>query len=386
MIARIYIIIIIAIVLPDIYIYRSFLRKKPSLTQWHKTLWWMPCLLLAAATTYFSLTDHFVPQDQRLFNAYMFVMAISVVPKLLFFLCSLAGMGLSKALHLRHNYGNHTGLVAALGSLYVLSAGCMTGTGNLHVRRMTLEFDSLPMAFDGYRIVQFTDAHLGSIKPDLLERAVAETNGMQPDAIVFTGDLQNMLPQEITPHTGILGSLKARDGVFSVLGNHDYSIYTDLPPRQKVDNEKTTQRLQRSMGWQLLMNEHHIIRRGNDSIVMAGYENDGKRPFPSKGSLDKALKGVDSRAFVVMLQHDPSAWRRNILPRSNAQLTLSGHTHGGQMSIMGWRPTKLVGKEDAGLYDEGGRKLFVSTGLGGVLPFRFHCDPEIVEITLKTRK
>lgn len=386
MIARIYIIIILAIVLPDIYIYWRFLRKKPSLTQWHRLLWWLPCLLLATCTTYFSLSRHFVPQEMTLFNAYMFVLALSVIPKLLFCLCSLAGMGLSKAMHMRHNYGNHTGIVAALGSLYVLFTGCMTGVGNLNVRRMTLEFDSLPTAFDGYRIVQFSDAHLGSIKPDLLERAVAEINDMKPDAIVFTGDLQNMLPDEIVPHTATLSSLKARDGVFSVLGNHDYSIYTDLPPRQKVENEKTTQRLERSMGWRLLMNEHHTIRRGADSIVMAGYENDGKRPFPSKGSLAKALRGVDSNAFVVMLQHDPSAWRRNILTHSNAQLTLSGHTHGGQISIMGWRPTKLVGKEDAGLYDEDGRKLFVSIGLGGVLPFRFHSDPEIVEITLKTRK
>ena len=111
MIARIYIIIILAIVLPDIYIYWRFLRKKPSLTQWHRLLWWLPCLLLATCTTYFSLSRHFVPQEMTLFNAYMFVLALSVIPKLLFCLCSLAGMGLSKAMHMRHNYSNHLSLI-----------------------------------------------------------------------------------------------------------------------------------------------------------------------------------------------------------------------------------------------------------------------------------
>ena len=95
------------------------------------------------------------------------------------------------------------------------------------------------------------------------------------------------------------------------------------------------------------------------------------------------MRGISAQSFVVMLQHDPSAWRRSILPKSKAQLTLSGHTHGGQASFFGWRPTELLGREDAGLYREGNRALYVSTGLGGFVPFRFHMDPEVVVITLK---
>ena len=103
-----------------------------------------------------------------------------------------------------------------------------------------------------------------------------------------------------------------------------------------------------------------------------------------KGDLKKTLRGVSASSFVVLMQHDPWAWEEQILPRSKVQLTLSGHTHGGQMSLFGLRPTNLTGREDDGLYQEAGRSLFVSTGLGGFVPFRFHMDPEVVEITLRS--
>ena len=144
-----------------------------------------------------------------------------------------------------------------------------------------------------------------------------------------------------------------------------------------------TRNFQTSVGWNLLLNDNCIVRRSADSIVIAGEENDGRPPFPRKADLSKTLHGISAQSFVVMLQHDPSAWRRSILPKCKAQLTLSGHTHGGQASIFGLRPTELLGKEDAGLYREGNRALYVSTGLGGFVPFRFHMDPEVVVITLK---
>ena len=154
--------------------------------------------------------------------------------------------------------------------------------------------------------------------------------------------------------------------------------------QQRRHNEQLTREFHANVGWQLLLNDHRIIRRGSDSIVIAGEENDGLPPFPSKADLKRTLRGVSPRSFVVMLQHDPSAWRRSILPGSNVQLTLSGHTHGGQMSLFGLRPTSLLGREDDGLYQESGRALFVSTGLGGFVPFRFNMDPEVVEITLRS--
>lgn len=382
MIARISIIILLVTLLPDIYMYRRYVKRRLG-NVWARIAWWLPTLLIMVSTIGVSLTRDFAPHNLTLFNTYLFITALVVLPKLTFVLCSLAGRLARRMLKLRRNWGNYVGLVLVLAELYILFHGTMVGTDRLNVRQVTIEFDDLPTAFDGYRIAQFTDAHLGSMKDELMLRAVTAINDMRPDLIVFTGDIQNMRPEELPRFAQTLKRLKAKDGVMSVLGNHDYSHYVNVPPEEALRNERMTRDFETSVGWQLLLNDNRIVRRGADSIVIAGGENDGRPPFPAKADLKKTMRGIDAKSFVVMLQHDPSAWRRHILPQTNAQLTLSGHTHGGQISLFGLRPTELVGKEDDGLYVEGKRKLFVSTGLGGFIPFRFYMNPEVVEITLK---
>ena len=382
MIARISIIILLVTLLPDIYMYRRYVKRRLG-NVWARIAWWLPTLLIMVSTIGVSLTRDFAPHNLTLFNIYLFITALVVLPKLTFVLCSLAGRLARRMLKLRRNCGNYVGLVLVLGELYILFHGTMVGTDRLNVRQVTVEFDDLPKAFDGYRIAQFTDVHLGSMKDELMLRAVTAIDDMRPDLIVFTGDIQNMGPDELPRFAQTLKRLKAKDGVMSVLGNHDYSRYVNLPPDEALRNERMTRDFETSVGWQLLLNDNRIVRRGSDSIVIAGGENDGRPPFPAKADLKKAMRGIHAKSFVVMLQHDPSAWRRHILPETNAQLTLSGHTHGGQISLFGLRPTELVGKEDDGLYVEGKRKLFVSTGLGGFIPFRFYMNPEVVEITLK---
>ena len=385
MIARIFIFIILATLLPDLYIYRRYIRHRFDLSLVMRLLWWVPGAAMVAVTLVYAMIDDFAPANLTLFNIYLFMLGLIVVPKLLFVLSSIAGRGVRRMTGGTRNWGNYFGLLLVLGQLYVLFMGSMTGTDRLRVRRVTISVPNLPKSFDGYRIVQFSDIHLGSMRSELLERAVEQMNRLRPDMIAFTGDIQNMRPDELTRHTSTLRRLYAKDGVYSVLGNHDYSEYVPkLPMRQRRHNEQLTREFHANVGWQLLLNAHRIIRRGNDSIVIAGEENDGLPPFPSKADLKRTLRGVSPRSFVVMLQHDPSAWRRSILPGSNVQLTLSGHTHGGQMSLFGLRPTSLLGREDDGLYQEAGRALFVSTGLGGFVPFRFNMDPEVVEITLRS--
>ncbi len=385
MIARIFILIILATLLPDLYIYRRYIRHRFDLSLLMRLLWWVPGAAMVAVTLVYAMIDDFAPANLTLFNIYLFMLGLIVVPKLLFVLSSIAGRGVRRMTGGTRNWGNYFGLLLVLGELYVLFTGSMMGTDHLRVRRVTISVPNLPKSFDGYRIVQFSDIHLGSMRSELLERAVEQMNGLRPDMIAFTGDIQNMRPDELTRHTSTLCRLHAKDGVYSVLGNHDYSEYVPkLPMQQRRHNEMLTREFHANVGWQLLLNDHRIIRRGNDSIVIAGEENDGLPPFPSKADLKHTLRGVNARSFVVMLQHDPSAWRRSILPGSNVQLTLSGHTHGGQMSLFGLRPTNLTGREDDGLYQEAGRYLFVSTGLGGFVPFRFHMDPEVVEITLRS--
>ena len=384
MIARIIILIILLALLPDLYIDRHYLRHRKS--WWKRLLWWLPTLFFLAATIFFSIERNFIPEDPTWLYVYMLVLGVVVLPKAVYALSSSVGLLVCKFRHKRMNWGNLIGWILALGCVYVVLYGSFVGHRQLEVKHIELSFNDLPKEFDGYRILHFSDAHVGTFRGSLLNilrRDIDSINAQKADAIVFTGDIQNLQPSELYPLHDMLRSLHAPDGVFSVIGNHDYSTYINSDPVIKASNERELINLERQAGWKVLLNSHQAIERGDSRIVIAGEENDGQGPFPSKGDLRKTLEGTDSTDFVIMLQHDPSAWRRNILPLSNVQLTLSGHTHGGQLSLFGMRPTQLVGKEDFGLFRSNGQYLYVTCGIGGVLPFRFGVSPEIVVITLR---
>lgn len=267
--------------------------------------------------------------------------------------------------------------------------GYFVGFEQLEIREIEYACSDLPEAFDGYRIVHFSDAHIGTYTGSrqwLLQRAVDTINALHPDIVLFTGDLQNVYPDELDVQVPILSQLKAHDGVMSVLGNHDYAVYQDCDESQKQRNNKHTIQSERKMGWTLLLNENRIIRRDSDSIVIAGMENWGKmKRMPRRGDVKKSLTGISDSAFVVMMQHDPTCWREKILPECKAQLTLSGHTHGGQVSLLGLSPASLSYDEWGGVYEQDGRTLIVSTGLGALIPFRLGMPGEIVVITLRKK-
>ncbi len=265
--------------------------------------------------------------------------------------------------------------------------GYFVGFSTLEVRQFEYASADLPEAFDGYRIVQFSDAHVGSYNGSMLENAIETINAQGADAIVFTGDLENLHPDELEPQMSVLSQLHAKDGVFSVLGNHDYPTYLDCDEATKAECVRKTKMLERKMGWQLLLNEHQTIRRDSDSIVIAGMENWGTlKRMPRLGDVKKTMAGVSPSSFVLMLQHDPTAWRKKILPECHAQLTLSGHTHGGQFSIFGWSPASFTYDVWGGSAYEGDRAIYVSAGLGALIPFRLNMPGEIVVITLKSKK
>ena len=377
---------LIMIVLPCLYVDVRYLRNKRIGRVPVRMLWWLPGFVMAVFTVAMATHRDFAPADTTVLNFYLFLIGLLVVPNFVFALCSVIGLGIKNLFHLRRNYGNHVGLVLVAFQWFVLVYGSTVGFDKLEIKRVDLVFDDLPEAFDGYRIVQFSDAHVGTYTTSrdyLLERAVDSINAQNADMVVFTGDLQNMRPAEVRPFVPVLGAVRAHDGIFSVLGNHDYADYISANDEVKTANCREMEDLQRRMGWTLLLNENRILRRGADSLVIAGMENDGEsKRSPARGNIIRTLKGVADGAFVVMLQHDPSCWRRTILPESNAQLTLSGHTHAMQFVMFGWSPVAFKYKEWGGLYSENGRDLYVSTGLGGFLPFRFGVPGEIVVITL----
>ena len=397
MIARDIILFLLLNILPFIYLDWRYLHKKSS---WGKRLLcWLPCVAMTAYTVYLAIQPNFIPDNDRIFilYGYLFLIGFIIAPIWIYCLCSIGGRGCSSLVRrfkgknrASRNYGNIIGLLLIPVIWFILIWGSFVGFNKLEVNHTTYESEDIPAAFDGYRIVLFSDAHVGSYMKHnewVLQRAIDSINAQQPDMIIFTGDLQNIQPKDIYPHMDVLSSLKAGDGVYSVLGNHDYAEYMDYDEAMKVANTRETISLERQLGWNLLLNEHCKIEHDNTHIVIAGMENDGDgKRFPQKGDLKKTLDGVEDTDFILMLEHDPSAWRRKIIPDGRAQLTLSGHTHKMQFSLFGWCPMSLSGKEFNGWYREGRQSLFVTAGVGGLIPFRFGATGEIVVLTLKKAK
>jgi predicted MPP superfamily phosphohydrolase len=390
MIARAPYLYLLLILIPDLYLDWRYWRHKYPVSG--RLIRWLPSILLAAYTIVLSYEKNFIPDNPTLLWVYLILLGLIAIPKAVFMLCSIIGLGFCSLFHKgerRRNYGNLVGLFCVPVIWYILIYGSFIGFNKLEVNRQDYSSPALPKAFDGYKIVLFSDAHVGSYTERneyVLHRAVDSINAQRPDLIVFTGDLQNIQPSELYQQMDILSSLKAKDGVFSVLGNHDYAQYVSCDDAMKIANCRETVSLEKQMGWTLLQNEHRIIERNKERIIIAGMENDGDgKHFPQKGNIKATLSSLKTKRddFIIMLEHDPSSWRRKIIPDHRAQLTLSGHTHAMQFSLFGWSPMSLTGKEWNGWYTEQQQSLFVTAGLGGVIPFRFGATGEIVVLTLK---
>ena len=394
MIARAPYLFLLLIIVPDLYLDLHYWRHRFNITR--RIVYWLPTVILTALTLKLTYEPEFIPENTTLLYIYLLLLGLIAAPKWAYMLCSIAGLALSRLVrpfkrnkHSKSkNYGNLVGWLATVCIWYVVLYGSFVGFNKLDTNTCHNYISpDIPAAFNGYRIVQFSDAHVGTMKGDrqwMLKRLVDSINAQHPDLIVFTGDLQNIKPKDLYEHKEILSSLKAKDGVYSVLGNHDYDKY--MHPSEDISEVKKckeTIALERSFGWNVLLNEHRTITRGNQHITIAGMENDGNgKSFPQRGDINKTLKGV--KGFTIMLEHDPSSWRRKIVPDGRAQLTLSGHTHAMQFTIFGWCPMELSGIECDGWYKEGNQSLYVSKGAGALIPWRFGATAEIVVIDLRT--
>lgn len=269
--------------------------------------------------------------------------------------------------------------------------GMFKGRYNYKVLNYQMTFEDLPDAFDGYKITQVSDIHSGSFtNSEKVAYAVDLVNKQQSDLILFTGDLVNDLASEMEPWKKDFESFSAPDGVYSVLGNHDYGDYYTFPDAQsKIQNLKDLKQLQANMGWKLLLNEHTYINRGEDKIALIGVENWGTG-FKQNGDLNKACQDVAPEDFKILMSHDPSHWRAQVIPhKKHFHLTLSGHTHGMQFGVeipgfIRWSPVKWRYKEWAGIYKQDNQYINVNRGFGFIgYPGRVGIWPEITVITLK---
>lgn len=386
MIIRIFVLLLLIIVVPDVYLYYMHRQHRRRYPWWKTCLAFLPAVAMCLYTLVLSASRDFAPDNVSLLNWYLLLLGVLVIPKSVFAICHFLGWAHCRYHHTQTNYGVHVGALLAVLIAFTTVYGSTLGFRKVVVRHETFYSKDLPAAFDGYRIAHLSDLHIGTFSGSLvniLEREVDTVCALKPDLITFTGDIQNMRPTELDSVEHILRRLKAKDGIVSILGNHDYSVYVDAPEWQKEAYEQEVCERERGYGWTLLRNESTVIHRGQDSIVIAGMENDSRPAAAQRGFLERTLAGVSDKSFTVMLQHDPSSWRKKILPKSRAQLTLSGHTHAMQFEVLGWSPASLIYSEWGGMYREGHRALNVSKGMGGFIPFRIGASNEIIIITLR---
>ncbi|MEZ4883971.1 MAG: metallophosphoesterase [Chitinophagales bacterium] len=287
------------------------------------------------------------------------------------------------------------GLFAASIPFVAMLKGMIHNAHNYLTRKHTLQIDHLPSVFEGFKIIQISDIHTGSlVNKTAVEGAIETINALEADIVFFTGDLVNNFAAEAQPFVDIFKKIKAKYGVYSITGNHDYGDYSRWESEEaKRQNFELLIDTHKRMGWKLLLNEHAIIEVGGKQLVIIGVENwSANKRFRNYGDLAKAYKGAENADLQLLLSHDPSHWRAEVLqlyPKIAA--TFSGHTHGFQFGIntrfYKWSPVKYAYKEWMGLYQEGTQYLYVNPGFGYVgYPGRVGFLPEItvVELTSKT--
>lgn len=351
--------------LPDFWLWHIGVSEWPLLLA---ILWWVPSLLLVLAEVGLQMGFFHKLSVRILFTTILF----SAFPKVVFILFDA---------FLPWFFA----LIPALGVMGWFAFGFIEGWKRLELKHITFTSPDLPPYFDGYRLVQITDFHLGSFPPgnDFVQKVVDATNNEEPDMILFTGDLVNNQASEVEPYLDTLGQLHASDGIYSIWGNHDYCEYGN---NHSIGALKRNRRMlygyQESLGWHQLMNEHHVVSHGMASIAVIGVENPGQPPFTNRSNLKKAMKGLNPDMFKILLSHDPHHWRREVVGKK-IQLTLAGHTHAGQLKIGKWTPARMAFKEWGGAYSIGEQMLYVSSGIGGSFPFRLGAWPELTVITLK---
>jgi predicted MPP superfamily phosphohydrolase len=372
------------VLLVDLLFYlssRPFFRRRRGA----RRVYWGVSLLFVLGVACYHVTMRRVTSGEAYFWAGrgIFLLLLYYVPRALY-LVALAPFLLTRW---RRAARRVAAVVASLGFL-VLLHGMTIGRYRYEVVEVTVEIPGLPPAFNGTRVVQLSDLHLGSHGKSYpgIRRMVGIVNDLHPDLVVITGDVVNNFASEIEPWIEELRAIEAPLGKFAVTGNHDHGDYTRWPsPAAKRENLSRFTRDMEACGFRVLNNAGTPLAAGRDTLYLCGVENWRKPPLPSYGDLRKALQGTGGHV-VVLLSHDPSHWREEVVHHPVA-LTLSGHTHAMQAGIRAgsfrWSPARYFFPEYNGLYARDGKQIYVSRGAGHVgIPGRFGERPEITLLHL----
>ena len=396
-----FIILLAVFFIIEIYVYQAI--RNITTNNYIRIGYWVFTLLAYGIILYWILTFNRASRDHQQIQLMVSAMMIFVLPKLLSVIFLLIGdftrfveFGF-KYFTAKENYFPErrkfisTTALAAAGIFSALAIdGIIFGKYRHTVRKVKLRFKNLPENFKGYKIVQISDVHSGSFfNPQKLQKAIDLINEQDADVVLFTGDMVNNYADEFKPFIPLFKSIKAKDGKFSILGNHDYGDYGAWNSREeKAQNIPNLKNYQAEAGFKMLRNENIALEKNGEKIYLLGVENWGIKPFPQYGDLDKALKGVPEDAIKVLMSHDPTHFDEVVKKhKTNVHLTLSGHTHGMQFGLdlknIKWSPVKFKYKKWADLYESEGKYLYVNRGFGVIAyPGRVGINPEITVIEL----
>ena len=396
-----FIILLAVFFIIEIYVYQAI--RNITTNNYIRIGYWVFTLLAYGIILYWILTFNRASRDHQQIQLMVSAMMIFVLPKLLSVMFLLIGdftrfveFGF-KYFTAKENYFPErrkfisTTALAAAGIFSLLAIdGIIFGKYRHTVRKVKLRFKNLPENFKGYKIVQISDVHSGSFfNPQKLQKAIDLINEQDADVVLFTGDMVNNYADEFKPFIPLFKRIKAKDGKFSILGNHDYGDYGAWNSREeKAQNIPTLKNYQAEAGFKLLRNENIALEKNGEKIYLLGVENWGIKPFPQYGDLDKALKGVPEDAIKVLMSHDPTHFDEVVKKhKTHVHLTLSGHTHGMQFGLdlknIKWSPVKFKYKKWADLYESEGKYLYVNRGFGVIAyPGRVGINPEITVIEL----
>ena len=396
-----FIILLAVFFIIEIYVYQAI--RNITTNNYIRIGYWVFTLLAYGIILYWILTFNKASRDHQQIQLMVSAMMIFVLPKLLSVIFLLIGdftrfveFGF-KYFTAKENYFPErrkfisTTALAAAGIFSLLAIdGIIFGKYRHTVRKVKLRFKNLPESFKGYKIVQISDVHSGSFfNPQKLQKAIDLINEQDADVVLFTGDMVNNYADEFKPFIPLFKSIKAKDGKFSILGNHDYGDYGAWNSREeKAQNIPTLKNYQAEAGFKMLRNENIALEKNGEKIYLLGVENWGIKPFPQYGDLDKALKGVPEDAIKVLMSHDPTHFDEVVKKhKTHVHLTLSGHTHGMQFGLdlknIKWSPVKFKYKKWADLYESEGKYLYVNRGFGVIAyPGRVGINPEITVIEL----
>jgi len=396
-----FIILLAVFFIIEIYVYQAI--RNITTNNYIRIGYWVFTLLAYGIILYWILTFNRASRDHQQIQLMVSAVMIFVFPKLLSLIFLLIGdftrfveFGF-KYFTANENYFPErrkfisTTALAAAGIFSLLAIdGIIFGKYRHSVRKVKLRFKNLPESFKGYKIVQISDVHSGSFfNPQKLQKAIDLINEQDADIVLFTGDMVNNYADEFKPFIPLFKSIKAKDGKFSILGNHDYGDYGAWNSREeKAQNIPNLKNYQAEAGFKLLRNENIALEKNGEKIYLLGVENWGLKPFPQYGDLDKALIGVPEDAIKILMSHDPTHFDEVVKKhKTNVHLTLSGHTHGMQFGLdlknIKWSPVKFKYKKWADLYESEGKYLYVNRGFGVIAyPGRVGINPEITVIEL----